>query len=163
MFKKKSLKALKYAAGVTALSCSLNPHSIHADDELFMMNEVARGYWLHGKAGEGLCGARMKPDIEELIAAAEEGNALAAYHLGQLFEDGTWGIEQNSEKAIKWYEVAARGKIYNAIINLATIYELGRGAPQDSSKANYWFMEAQKIMHDEYIAEKIKRFQDKLK
>ena len=142
MVKTKFHTALKYAAGLTALSCTLNQQVLFADNKVYKMNEKAREYWLHGKVGEGLCGTRMQPNLDEIIEHASDGNLLAAFRLGQLYEDGTWGIKQNSEEAIKWYTIAAQGGVYNAMINLATIYELGRGAEKDIDTALHWFREA---------------------
>lgn len=146
-------------AGLTALSCSLNQQALFAENKVYKMNEKAREYWLHGKVGEGLCGVRMQPNLEEIIAHASDGNLLAAFRLGQLYEDGTWSVKQDSEEAIKWYTIAANGGVYNAMISLATIYELGRGAPKDISAALHWFREAQKIKYDDYIDEKIQRYE----
>jgi TPR repeat protein len=165
MAKRKAGKTLKLAAGITMLSASLHSLPIHAaddDDELFMMNEVAREYWINGKAGEGLCGSRMQPDIEEMKEEANKGNVITAFRLGQLYEDGYWGVKKDGLEAVKWYEMAAKGGLYSATISLGTIYELGRSVKKDLSKAMYWFMEAQKIMYDDYLAEKILKIQDKL-
>jgi len=163
MVQKKSYLALKYVASITALSCTLNSHSVHASDNVFTMKEFARDYWLHGKVGEGLCGARMKPGIKEMKAAANKGNTIAAFRLGQLYEDGSWGVMQDFDEAIRWYEMAARGKNHFATLSLATIYELGRGAEKDLTKALYWFRQAQALQYDAFIAGKIKKLENELK
>lgn len=154
----KKTKALPaaYAGGLAALSLGLVPQVAYLDEhEVFKMTELARDYWLYGLVSEALCGARMMPNVEEMAAAVEQGNYLAAYRLGQLYETGAWGVEKAGEDAVRWYKVAAEGKIYNAMINLAMMYELGRGAQRDLTKARRWFMEAQSVKYDKYIAQKI--------
>lgn len=154
--KKTKVLPIVYAGRLAATSLGLVPQVAHVDEhETFKMTELARDYWLHGLVSEALCGARMKPNVEEMVAAVEQGNHLAAYRLGQLYESGAWGVEESGEDAVKWYKVAAEGKIYNAMINLAMMYELGRGAPRDLSEARRWLLEAQRIEYDKYIAQKI--------
>ncbi len=44
--------------------------------------------------------------VKWLLKAAEQGDSLAQYQLGECFEEGT-GVEANEETAIAWYEKSA--------------------------------------------------------
>lgn len=100
------------------------------EDDIFELKEIhvmPKCYWLSREIpGEGLCGAKMRPDTKVLIQEAEKGNSVAAMRLGQLFATGNWGVNRDYPKALSWYTRAADlGDRYSQI-RLGNAYEFGR-------------------------------------
>ena len=73
--------------------------------------------------------------------AAKQGHAGAQYNLARLYDDGR-GVDQNDEKAMRWYEKAAVQGHVDAQFNLATMYKDGQGMDQSDSMAMRWFAKA---------------------
>ena len=101
-------------------------------------------YWLEGKITENMCGGALAPDTDRIQAAAENGNYAAAYRLGQLYAAGTWGITRDYDKAREWLTVSAQGGHRDGQIELARLYELGRGTDKDLKRALYWYEQSVK-------------------
>ena len=84
--------------------------------------------------------AKLDPEtennIEELIRAAEAGNAAAQTHLGWSYDEGE-GVEVDHEKAFYWYTRSAEAGDATGQFNLAMCYELGTGTEIDCKKAFY--------------------------
>ena len=99
-------------------------------------------YWLEGKLTEGMCGGALKPDITRIKAAAEQDNYAAAYRLGQLYSSATWGVTRDYEQARYWLQRAATGGHRDAQVELARMYEFGRGAERDLQQALHWYEQA---------------------
>ncbi len=68
---------------------------------------------------------------------AEDGDAIAQFNLGLLYETGR-GVPADPEAAAGWYERAALQGVPSAQINLGALYFEGRGLPQDLERAFYW-------------------------
>ena len=77
--------------------------------------------------------------LAELEPLAEQGDARAQFAVGQVYHRGLGAIEQDLDKARRWYEAAARQGDANAQTNLGVMYATGLGAPQDDQKAERWF------------------------
>lgn len=77
--------------------------------------------------------------VRALREAAESGNAQAQFNLGLRHEQGTNGVTQDADEAVRWYEKAAAQGHRDAIHNLAVMYFRGKGVAQDDRKAFYWF------------------------
>ena len=101
-------------------------------------------YWLEGKITENMCGGALAPDIPRIQQEAEQGNHAAAYRLGQLYAAATWGIERDYEKALKWLQQSAEGGHRDGQIELARMYELGRGTEVNLQQALHWYEQAVK-------------------
>ena len=71
--------------------------------------------------------------------AIEAGSAGAMNDLGAMYYDGKRGFEQSFEKAVHWYEMAARHGDRMARQNLGYCYYYGRVAPPDYEKAYQCF------------------------
>lgn len=99
-------------------------------------------YWLEGKITEGMCGDALQPDIPRIQAAAEQGNHAAAYRLGQLYASATWGVPRDYALAHQWLTQSARGGNRDGQIELARLYEFGRGVERDLEQALYWYEQA---------------------
>ena len=143
MTNKARRKYLAYGIGaaiVAPLSFYHFSFSEESDDELFIMHDLAREYWLKG--GVGYCGSEMRPNFNVVKEAAMNGNALAALRLGQVYASGFWGVEQNDAESFKWYLMAAEGGVNAAQIKVGLAYELGIGVDDDQAEAIKWFERA---------------------
>lgn len=66
--------------------------------------------------------AERRRSQDHWVAVASIGDAEAKYHLGLMYERG-WGVTQNAEKAIAWYQVAAELGEERANMALAKLLE----------------------------------------
>ena len=73
---------------------------------------------------------------------AKNGDAQAQYNVGQMYAQGK-GVQQDTRKAMEWYEKAAKQGYAPAQYNLAEIYH-NLGAVEDHAyeKAKYWYEKA---------------------
>ena len=69
---------------------------------------------------------------------AEQGNALAQFHLGFMYAHGQGGPEDDAEAA-RWYRLAAEQGNADAQSNLALMYDRGEGVPEDDTEAVRWY------------------------
>lgn len=150
--KKKPLALAVGAVSVISLAYMQLPLS---DDEMFIMDDVAREYWLKG--GIGLCGSKMRPDIPEIKTDADKGNVIAAFRLGQLYEGGSWGVARDLKEAAVWFGKAAEGGLYDAQIYMGRAYEQGNGVDIDIQKALEWYEKALRQRSSPYLEEKIQQ------
>jgi TPR repeat protein len=74
-------------------------------------------------------------------AAAESGNAQAAFDLGLLYDLGE-GVPPNTKTAFQWYRRAAEEGLGAAAFNVGVMYDSGRGAPLDRAEAAIWYARA---------------------
>ncbi len=75
-------------------------------------------------------------------ASAEAGDVYGYNNMGYAYQRGI-GVEPDLDRAIEWYERAARGGQPNAPINLGFIYrDGGPGVEADLQRAAFWFAEA---------------------
>jgi len=82
-----------------------------------------------------------KPDVNEVRAKAEKGDAQAQFDLGWMYDEGK-SVEQDSSEAAKWYRKAAERGLAKAQLNLGAMYEIGQGIPQDYKEAARWNLKA---------------------
>ena len=76
--------------------------------------------------------------LREWRPLAEQGNALAQYNLGVMYDNGR-GVPQDYAEAMKWYrKAAAQGHAW-ALWTLGGIYENGLAVPQDYVEAHKWY------------------------
>ena len=73
--------------------------------------------------------------------AAELGNALAQFQLGQIYAQGQ-GTTKNERLAHQWYQQAAQQGHAQAQFKLAYGYSKGLGVSQDHQQAIYWYEQA---------------------
>ena len=69
---------------------------------------------------------------------AEQGDNLAQYNLGVVYEHGE-GVTQDPKTAVKWYTLAAEQGDTTAQFNLGLIYRNGKGIPQNYKAAIKWY------------------------
>ena len=72
-----------------------------------------------------------------LGTAAEQGDAEAQSFLGVLYKEG-WGVPQNYDEALHWFQAAAEQGNAEAQSFLGAMYFLGQGVPQDYIQASTW-------------------------
>ena len=76
--------------------------------------------------------------LREWTPLAEQGNALAQYSLGLMYDNG-WGVPQDDKTAVKWYRLAAEQGIARAQSNLGLMYMQGKGVSKDYKTAVQWY------------------------
>ena len=79
--------------------------------------------------------------IKWYLLAAENGDCVAQYVLGSLYENGQ-SVEQDFEKSVKWYRKSAEQDWYFAQHALGDAYSKGEGVVQDWSMAMMWYKKA---------------------
>ena len=77
-------------------------------------------------------------EIEELLLAAEQGDAFAQGNLGVMYGTGE-GVPQDYQEAVRWLRLAAKQGDAFAQFNLGVMYNNGEGVPQDYVRAHKWF------------------------
>jgi len=75
--------------------------------------------------------------LREWTPLAKQGNALAQYNLGVMYNEGQ-GVPQNYKTAVKWYRLSAKQGNTDAQYNLGGMYALGRGVLKDYVYAHMW-------------------------
>ncbi len=73
--------------------------------------------------------------------AAEQGNIIAQFELGRMYEHG-WGVSQDYIKAYDWYKKTADQGYGWGFANVADLYWEGNGVTQDYSKSCEWLQKA---------------------
>jgi TPR repeat protein len=84
----------------------------------------------------------LHPNYEMAVSlygsSAAQGNRIAAYKLGELYEQGK-GVAQDYGKAISYYEEAAYRRFAPAQLALGKMNELGLGTQVDLVTAQVWY------------------------
>ena len=94
---------------------------------------------LLGLAGTAVAGqSEDDASMERLRALAYQGNAVAQFALGLLYNDGS-GVPQDYAEALKWYRKAAEQGHADAQAMLGFVYDDGLGVPQDYVQAHKWY------------------------
>ena len=73
--------------------------------------------------------------------AAEGGDSIAQYFIGQMYRKGD-GIEKNPQEALVWYQKAAAQNNIPALYNLGWMHENGTGIPRNLEEAIRWYTKA---------------------
>ncbi len=68
---------------------------------------------------------------QDLIYAAEQGDAEAQFNLGNMYRKGE-GVPQSDQEAVKWYRLSAEQ-------GDAIAYDSGEGVPQSDQEAVKWY------------------------
>ena len=74
-------------------------------------------------------------DIAELDEMAEQGDAGAQTELGERYEEGRGGVEEDYDAAVRWYRRAAGQEYARAQRRLGVMYANGYGVEQDEEEA----------------------------
>lgn len=86
--------------------------------------------------------------LEKSERLAKEGNLEDQMNLGYMYLYGTNGVEQDFNKAFKYYTMAAKQKDAVALNNLGSLYFSGIGTDKDTKKALELFNVAAELGND---------------
>ena len=82
-------------------------------------------------------------ETDWLIETADEGDPVAQNNVGYNFLYGLNGFDQDTDKAIKYLNLAAGQEQVNAMTTVGWFYFTGEfGAPKDNEQAIYWSQKA---------------------
>ncbi|HLK23278.1 MAG TPA: TIR domain-containing protein [Caulobacteraceae bacterium] len=73
------------------------------------------------------------------LKAAEQGDAMAEYNLGWIYDNGGNGVAQDYAQALNWYTKSANQGDKDAENNLGEMYYYGRGTTVDYATAFHWY------------------------
>jgi len=117
---------------------------------LIAVPRAAPGAWLMLAAIAGIASAGPLEDaasahergddataVQLLRPLSEEGNALAQFRLGYIYDTSN-GISQDDAGAAKWYRRAADQGVAGAQYNLGAMYADGHGVALDYVEAYKW-------------------------
>jgi len=78
------------------------------------------------------------PDFEEMPEAADQGDAIAQYNLGIMYQNGE-GVPEDDTEAVKWYRLVADKGYVIAQNNLGVMYQKGEGVLKNPAEAVKWY------------------------
>jgi TPR repeat protein len=78
------------------------------------------------------------PEDQQVIAKAEQGDAVAQVSLGLKYQNGD-GVEKNDKVAVEWYRKAADQGNSDAQANLGGMYQNGTGVDKSNEQAVFWY------------------------
>lgn len=81
---------------------------------------------------------QVASQIDSIRYKAEHGDVKYQYAYGVCFEKG-WGVEQDWNEAIVWYNKAAQQNNGPALNSLGNCYRMGYGVSADPKKAFEWY------------------------
>jgi len=109
----------------------LSPLAEQGDDEAqFRMAIMAQN-------GLGMV-VNEKLAFDNMLAAAEQGHALAMHGLGFMYLEGECA-EKDTAKAADWFHKAADAGMQGSMTTLAMMYRDGNGVEQNQQEANRLF------------------------
>ena len=85
--------------------------------------------------------AAESDELTKLKRSAEQGNAEAQYKLGLMYDIGK-EVDQDYQKAFKWYEKSANQGLASSQSKLGSMYRYGKGVDINHSKASQWYWKA---------------------
>jgi eukaryotic-like serine/threonine-protein kinase len=81
--------------------------------------------------------------LDDIIAAANRGDATAQNALGVKYAAGEDGLPRDDTKAVEWYQKSAQQGFAKAETNLGDMYFYGRGGlAKSSDQALSWYLKA---------------------
>ena len=88
-----------------------------------------------------LTACNPKDKATQLQEKALQGDAQAAFELGEMHASGV-GMPENNTEAVRWYRIAAEKGFSKAQSLLGTAYHRGIGVSIDDSQATQWLLKA---------------------
>lgn len=107
---------------------------------------AAGAYWWMGREQWG--GEESGDRLEGIRAAAEGGDAAAAWRMGRLYAEGL-EVEQDWLEAARWYRKSAQGGDPEGQYQLGRLFEEGKGVGQDWKQAAEWYRRAAEQGHSD--------------
>ena len=86
----------------------------------------------------GMGCAHETDSTEELMRAAERGDAAAQFQLGFMYSSGFGDFAEDDAEALKWYRRSAEQGLAQAQSTLGTAYAYGHSLEQDLTQAATW-------------------------
>ena len=120
----------KSEADAKAKAAETEAKSLRADSD----DKLGQAYDHYSGNGTPIDYARAALLFREL---AEEGNAVAQFSLGAMFQNGL-GVPQNYMEAVKWYQKSAMGNHPDGQYLLGLALKEGSGVPRDRIEAFKW-------------------------
>jgi len=90
-----------------------------------------------GAGTEGLTTAQAQKGFRSFKPLAEQGNPLAQFNLGNMYNKGK-GVPEDHAKAVHWYTKAAKQGYARAQFSLGLMYAKGEGVPENDLRAYAW-------------------------
>ena len=84
----------------------------------------------------------MSEAIKWYRKAAENGDHLAQYRLGNFYDKGEGGVQQDKAEAVKWFRMGAEQNVIVCQYMLGLHYENGDGVDKDMDEAVKWYRKA---------------------
>jgi len=82
--------------------------------------------------------ASSPAEEDKLLLKADQGDAVAQFTLGEMYEKGQ-GVKQDYVEAVKWYDFAAYQGYAPAQYNFGLLYENGIGVSKNYPEAVKWY------------------------
>ncbi|MFT3870334.1 MAG: tetratricopeptide repeat protein [Nibricoccus sp.] len=114
-------------------SLAIDPTNVQANNNIAVIYEARARDTSNGNARHDL--AQMFQHYE---AAVQQKDSIAARNLGMIYAEG-WLIDQDWQKAYRYFEQAAEWGLPDAHFILGKIHELGCGVPITYSEAAYHY------------------------
>lgn len=89
----------------------------------------------------------MAEKLEELLAAAESGDTVAMFKIGDYYS-----LQNNDAEAFKWHMKAAELGAPYAMSEVATMYLKGAGVEQNDSEGVKWLKRAAELKNPAAMA-----------
>jgi TPR repeat protein len=77
-----------------------------------------------------------------LLAAAQQGHALAQHGVGFIYLEGEDGIPPDAQQALYWFSLAAAQGLAGSAATLGRMYADGLGVKPDPEQAKAWYRKA---------------------
>lgn len=77
--------------------------------------------------------------VQLYLKAAQLGYAPAQHRLGNLYQFGLLGVEQDLREAVRWYHAAAKQDFADAQNNMGWMWQYGLGVHKDLEEAVIWY------------------------
>ncbi|HEY8997590.1 MAG TPA: tetratricopeptide repeat protein [Edaphobacter sp.] len=75
-----------------------------------------------------------QPQLPQVLRQAQAGDVRAQYMAGMMYMLGK-GARQNLPEAVRWLSTSARAGSPQAMLAMASLYDVGQGVPFDSARA----------------------------
>jgi TPR repeat protein len=116
----------------------------HATVATAAQTELGKSYF----RGVGSDGPDYRRAFNSLDAAAQQGDAVAAYYLALMYKNGL-GVPANKILAARWMLKSAQQNIPAAMFIVANMYLSGDGLPRDERETRQWIEKAAEMEHPE--------------
>ena len=139
-------KSEEVAAPVAAVEAS-ETRAAAADTPPGTAPGIQEGAFVNATADEFRDEQGLKQYFALSLKAAKQGDSTAQFNVGCMYDDGTGGVEQDFEKAARWYSEAAEQGHAEAQFKLGIMYRNGLGVEQEDVEVVHWLRKAAERGH----------------